>query len=144
MKPVAKKEAKTGLHRNSAATAHTVRNSAGQVLGQPVEPKRDAIRLSTGSVRIDGRLLTEGDFRRQAREAEVEPSDALIERLLARQAGGESETRRGRPSLGRGRGTSAHLQIRVDDELNQKIHERAEREGKKISEVVRDILRKGV
>lgn len=144
MKPVVRKEAKTGLYRDSAATAHTARNSADRVSRKPVKPKRDAIRLSTGSVRIDGRPLTEGDFRRQAREAEVEPSDALIERLLARQAGGENETRRGRPSLGRGRGTSAHLQLRVDDELNQKIHERAEREGKKISEVVRDILRKGV
>ncbi|MFY9487349.1 MAG: CopG family transcriptional regulator [Solirubrobacterales bacterium] len=49
--------------------------------------------------------------------------------------------RRGRPSLGKS-GQSPRLQIRLDEDLSQALHDRAEKENRSISEISREALRK--
>lgn len=48
----------------------------------------------------------------------------------------------GRPSLNGGAGKSRRLDLRVDDEIFDAVHELAEREQRPVSEVVRDALRR--
>lgn len=50
---------------------------------------------------------------------------------------------RGRPSLN-GNGHSPKLQVRVDDQLNRALKARAEKEGRSVSDLVRELLRAAV
>jgi len=53
---------------------------------------------------------------------------------------GEQIARRGRPSLTGDAATSPQIGVRLTPELNARLRARAEREGKRQSEVVRDAL----
>ncbi len=53
---------------------------------------------------------------------------------------GEQIARRGRPSLTGDAATSPQIGVRLTPELNARLRARAEREGKRPSEVVRDAL----
>lgn len=77
--------------------------------------------------RKDGRTMTEADAVRLAEEIETgfDPATA---------------TRVGRPSLAGGDGASPRVNFRMTDELHRRAVQRAEREGKSLSELARDAL----
>lgn len=79
-----------------------------------------------------GTPLTEAALDRLAEEAHAgyEP-----DQLRARQG-------RGRPRLSAGEGPSRSLHVRLDDELRERLAERAAREHTTTSEVVREALRR--
>lgn len=71
-------------------------------------------------------------------------TEELIERLADEaEAGFPPERIRGpgRPRLSPGRGPSATVQVRVDDELQRRLADRARKEGTSVSTVVREALR---
>ena len=73
-------------------------------------------------------MLTEADFERLASEAETTLPD--LDRLKARRVG--------RPPLGEG--VSPVLQVRLDEQTRRQLTERAEREHRTPSEVVREAI----
>ena len=79
----------------------------------------------------NGEILTEADFERMADEAETtEPDyDAIFARARAKG---------GRPALGEG--VSPVLQIRIDEQMRQKLAERAKQEHKTPSSLAREVL----
>lgn len=71
-------------------------------------------------------------------------TEELIERLADEAEAGFSPEQiqgPGRPRLSPGRGPSATVQVRVDDELQRRLAERALEDGRSVSAVVREALR---
>jgi hypothetical protein len=100
--------------------------------GEPMK-KNVKFRVTSEDVTMaNGEVLTEADFERMATEAEAVEID--VERLLDRQRRGV-----GRPSLGEG--ISPVLQIRIDEQMRQKLADRAKREHTTPSRLAREVLR---
>ncbi|MGH2907563.1 MAG: ribbon-helix-helix protein, CopG family [Solirubrobacterales bacterium] len=78
----------------------------------------------------DGRVVTRKLAKELAREAEE--TDWDLSKAIRHG--------RGRPPLGES-GTSPRLQLRIDQELADRLSARAKREGRTVSEVARNILR---
>ena len=79
----------------------------------------------------NGEVLTEADFERMADEAERTEPD--YEQIAAR-----ARAKGGRPSLGDG--VSPVLQVRLDEQLRQKLTERAKRDHTTPSSIARDAI----
>lgn len=93
---------------------------------------KEGNRISTEDVTLpDGRVLTEADFERMALEAETATYDIDELRRTAKR-------RMGRPPLGDG--PSSVLQVRLDEQTRHQLTERAEREHRTASEVVREAI----
>ena len=89
--------------------------------------------ISTGDVTLSsGRVLSETDLEQAAIDAETITADVAQLRERAR-------TRMGRPSLGEG--VSEVVQVRLDQETRDKLAERAAREQRTPSAVVRDAIK---
>ena len=80
---------------------------------------------------LSGEVLTEADFERMAFEAETTEPD--YEGILAR-----ARTKSGRPSLGEG--VSPVLQVRLDEQMRQRLAERAKRDHTTASSIARDAI----
>lgn len=85
-----------------------------------------------------GRYVDAGDVDLDQEVVRRKDGSRITEAEAAEQ--GEQIARRGRPSLTGKAETSPQIGVRLSPELNKRLRDRAQREGKKPSEVVREAL----
>ena len=85
-----------------------------------------------------GKYVDTGDVDLDKEEVRRKDGSRITEADAAEQ--GERIARRGRPSLTGKAETSPQIGVRLSPDLNKRLRDRASREGKKPSEVVREAL----